>query len=191
GIIPIIQRLQYEAIGFRNCEEYEGYVRCDVGKRIIRPVINPSETFITNIIFYKTYMPPRHLFGYPEAWRDTSVQVNIHDLAGRPIKILESLLLKQVSPPKHLITPYLKHIYFQQRVNGNITLRQYERTLLVTPSTTDLSIFEEHSMLQSDSETKKIELVLTDKYWPHLNFDYFDRVFKSGMYLNVYAVVQG
>ncbi|CAG8816963.1 25281_t:CDS:2, partial [Racocetra persica] len=154
GIIPVIQRLQHEAIGFRNCEEYEGYVRCDIGKRIIRP--------------------------------GTSVQVNIHDLSGRPIRILETLLLKQVSPKKQLITPYLRHIYFQQRFDGNITLRQYERTLLVTPSTTDLSIFEE-----PNPETKKIELVLVDKYWPHLNFDYFDRVFRSGMYLNVYAVVQG
>ncbi|CAG8651636.1 12740_t:CDS:10, partial [Dentiscutata heterogama] len=191
GIIPIIQRLQYQAIGFRNCEEYEGSVRCEIGKRIIRPVMNSSETFITNIIFYKTYMPPRHLFGYPEAWRDTSIQVNIHDLAGRPIRMLETLLLKQVSPKRQLITPNLmRHIHFQQRVDGNITLRQYERTLLVTPSTTDLSMFEEHSELRLNSETKKIELVLVDKYWPHLNFDYLDRVFKHGMYLNVYAVTQ-
>ncbi|CAG8794813.1 7174_t:CDS:2, partial [Racocetra fulgida] len=70
----------YEAVGFRNCEEYEGYVRCDIGKRIIRPV-------------------------------------NIHDLSGRPIRILETLFLKQVCPKKQLITPYLRHIYFQQRVD--------------------------------------------------------------------------
>ncbi|CAG8530195.1 33467_t:CDS:10 [Gigaspora margarita] len=193
GIIPIIQRLQYQTIGFRNCEEYEGTVRCDIGRKIIRPVVknSSSETFITNIIFYKTYMPPRHLFCYPEAWRDTNIQVNIHDLAGRPIRILETLLLKQVNPRRQLITPNLmRHIHFQRRVDGNVTLRQYERTLLVTPSTTDLSIFEEHNELHSNSETKKIELVLIDKYWPHLNFDYLDRVFKHGIYLNVYAVTQ-
>lgn len=193
GIIPIIQRLQYQTIGFRNCEEYEGTVRCDIGRKIIRPVVknSSSETFITNIIFYKTYMPPRHLFCYPEAWRDTNIQVNIHDLAGRPIRILETLLLKQVNPRRQLITPNLmRHIHFQRRVDGNVTLRQYERTLLVTPSTTDLSIFEEHNELHSNSEIKKIELVLIDKYWPHLNFDYLDRVFKHGIYLNVYAVTQ-
>ncbi|RIB12903.1 Glycosyltransferase Family 22 protein [Gigaspora rosea] len=193
GIIPIIQRLQYQTIGFRNCEEYEGTVRCDIGRKIIRPVVknSSSETFITNIIFYKTYMPPRHLFCYPEAWRDTNIQVNIHDLAGRPIRILETLLLKQVNPKRQLITSNLmRHIHFQRRVDGNVTLRQYERTLLVTPSTTDLSIFEEHNELHSNSEIKKIELVLIDKYWPHLNFDYLDRVFKHGIYLNVYAVTQ-
>ncbi len=40
GIIPIMQKLQNQALGFRNCEEIYGYFQCELGKKIIRPGIN-------------------------------------------------------------------------------------------------------------------------------------------------------
>ncbi|CAG8433436.1 1778_t:CDS:10 [Diversispora eburnea] len=194
GIIPIIQKLQYQSLGFKNCEISEEYVQCNFGKRFVRPVRNWSETFITNVIFYKTYMPPRHLFGYPKTWRNTNIQLNIYDLAGKSIQNLEELLLQQVAPKRNLIEPYNSgHIIFQQRLSNNITLRQYERTLLVTPSTTDLSsLFNENYSSESDEKTEfsksnKFGLALIDQQWPHLNLDQIDRVFSNGMFLNVYA----
>ncbi|CAG8471555.1 3280_t:CDS:10 [Acaulospora morrowiae] len=198
GIIPTIQKLQFQAIGFRNCEEFDGCVQCDVGRRFIRPVRNSSETFVTNIIFYKTYMPPRHLFGYPKTWRSTNIQLNIYDLAGGSIQSLEKLISKQVAPKRNSVEAYkTRYITFQQRLSGNVTLRQYERTLLVTPSTTDLSLlFSDRSKSsweqnnQNDSGDNNFELILTDQHWPHLNLDQLDNVFTNGMFLNVYALVR-
>lgn len=39
GTIPIIQKLQYQSIGFKNCEIIEEHVQCNFGKRFVRPGI--------------------------------------------------------------------------------------------------------------------------------------------------------
>ncbi|CAI2167747.1 3886_t:CDS:10 [Funneliformis geosporum] len=130
GIVPIMQKLQNLSLKFRNCDELPGYFQCELGKKLIRPVRNPSETLTTNIIFYKTYMPPRHLLGYPKSWRETNIQVNVYDLAGSPLSDLENLITKQV-PSKSSLTENLwrGHIIFQQNENSNSS-RIFERYLI-------------------------------------------------------------
>nr|CAG8446383.1 13686_t:CDS:10 [Entrophospora candida] len=164
GIVPIMQKLQYQSIGFRNCEEFNNnndyYYQCEIGDKIILPEINSSKRFITNIIFYKTYMPPRHLLGYHKSWRNTNVHVNVFDLAGSPLKFS--------------------------------ALNHYERTLLVTPSTTDLSKLFVDNDGRNDEKSKtitttdinnknKLELELIDQHWPHLNADDINRLFSHGI----------
>ncbi|CAG8509219.1 9143_t:CDS:2, partial [Acaulospora colombiana] len=110
----------------------------------------------------------------------TNIQLNVHDLAGRSIQSLEKLISEQVAPKRNLVELHkTKHIAFQQRLVGNVSFRQYERTLLVTPSTTDLTpLFgDDHSrpFLESGSqhnhEINKPGLMLIDQHWPHLNLD--------------------
>lgn len=82
------------------------------------------------------------------------------------------------------------------------------RTLLVTPSTTDLSsLFNGYDEIHSkylppensksdekqktdSAEFNKFGLVLIDQQWPHLNLDQLDRVLSDGMFLNVYALAR-
>ncbi|CAG8469185.1 9471_t:CDS:10 [Funneliformis mosseae] len=196
GIVPIMQKLQNQALRFKKCEELSGYFQCELGKKFFIPVSDPTETLTTNIIFYKTYMPPRHLLGYPKAWRGTNVQVNVYDLAGSPLSDLENLITKQV-PSKSSLTENLwrEQIIFQQNKNSNNS-RIFERTLLVTPSTTDFSPFfigtynELTSIGYDDNNGKKrMKLKLIEQHWPHVNFDHLDRIFAKGMYLNVYLLV--
>ena len=41
GIVPIMQKLQYQSIGFRNCEKFNNnndhYYQCEIGDKIILP----------------------------------------------------------------------------------------------------------------------------------------------------------
>ncbi|CAJ0639738.1 11655_t:CDS:10 [Entrophospora sp. SA101] len=137
-------------------------------RKTYKTEINSSKRFITNIIFYKTYMPPRHLLGYHKSWRNTNVHVNVFDLAGSPLKFS--------------------------------ALNHYERTLLVTPSTTDLSKLFVDNDGRNDEKSKtitttninnknKLELELIDQHWPHLNADDINRLFSNGMYLDVYLLI--
>ncbi|CAH1756711.1 11337_t:CDS:2 [Entrophospora sp. SA101] len=79
-------------------------------------------------------------------------------------------------------------------------LNHYERTLLVTPSTTDLSKLFVDNDGRNDEKSKtitttninnknKLELELIDQHWPHLNADDINRLFSNGMYLDVYLLI--
>ncbi|PKY14293.1 hypothetical protein RhiirB3_379976 [Rhizophagus irregularis] len=192
GIVPIMQKLQNQSLGFKHCKNINGYFRCELGKKITNPVKNQSEIFTTNIIFYKTYMPPHHLLGYPKSWRGTNIQVNIYDLAGSSLSNLGNLLSEQVLSKSSLVDNIWKgHIIFQQN-NKNST--NFERTLLVTPSTTELSplfieSYNEFISIGDHNGNKKMRLKLIEQQWPHINFDHLDRIIAKGMYLNIYLLI--
>ncbi|CAB4383017.1 unnamed protein product [Rhizophagus irregularis] len=193
GIVPIMQKLQNQSLGFKHCKNINGYFRCELGKKITNPVKNQSEIFTTNIIFYKTYMPPHHLLGYPKSWRGTNIQVNIYDLAGSSLSNLGNLLSEQVLSKSSLVDNIWKgHIIFQQNDNKNST--NFERTLLVTPSTTELSplfieSYNEFISIGDHNGNKKMRLKLIEQQWPHINFDHLDRIIAKGMYLNIYLLI--
>ncbi|EXX71104.1 hypothetical protein RirG_081480 [Rhizophagus irregularis DAOM 197198w] len=187
-----MQKLQNQSLGFKHCKNINGYFRCELGKKITNPVKNQSEIFTTNIIFYKTYMPPHHLLGYPKSWRGTNIQVNIYDLAGSSLSNLGNLLSEQVLSKSSLVDNIWKgHIIFQQN-NKNST--NFERTLLVTPSTTELSplfieSYNEFISIGDHNGNKKMRLKLIEQQWPHINFDHLDRIIAKGMYLNIYLLI--
>ena len=52
GIVPIMQKLQYQSLGFRQCEEYNEYFVCKLGKKITIPGINNLNISLFNIIMY-------------------------------------------------------------------------------------------------------------------------------------------
>ncbi|PKC75822.1 hypothetical protein RhiirA1_495155 [Rhizophagus irregularis] len=192
GIVPIMQKLQNQSLGFKHCKNINGYFRCELGKKITNPVKNQSEIFTTNILFYKTYMPPHHLLGYPKSWRGTNIQVNIYDLAGSSLSNLGNLLSEQVLSKSSLVDNIWKgHIIFQQN-NKNST--NFERTLLVTPSTTELSplfieSYNEFISIGDHNGNKNLRLKLIEQQWPHINFDHLDRIIAKGMYLNIYLLI--
>ena len=37
GIVPIMHQLQNQSLGFRHCEEFNGYCQCKLGKKITNP----------------------------------------------------------------------------------------------------------------------------------------------------------
>ncbi|CAG8480146.1 5028_t:CDS:10 [Ambispora leptoticha] len=174
GIIPVLGKLQHQSMGFHNCvKDYHKHVVCEVTNEF-EPSFNSTEIFHTNVIFYKTFMPPRHLLGYPKAWRESNIQITIHDLAGVALEQLEQELETKVAVNADILDQYAdsQKIVFQERED---ILGHYERTLIVTPSTTILST--SHS------------LKYMDRQWPHLNTDQIDRVLENGLYLNIYQLV--
>ncbi|KAI9313487.1 Alg9-like mannosyltransferase family-domain-containing protein [Dichotomocladium elegans] len=83
GIVPTMMYLQRQSLGVHDCKlTANGEVFCN---------LNDPETAFTdgynvtsNLLFYKTYMAPRHLIGYPNVWEvlRNKPHVRIVDFAG-------------------------------------------------------------------------------------------------------------
>ncbi|KAG9291571.1 hypothetical protein G9A89_021990 [Geosiphon pyriformis] len=183
GIVPMLGKLQYQKMGFKNCIEI-GYrhMGCELVEQM-KSEFNTGNVFHTNIIFYKTFMPPRHLLLYPKPNRATKNQITIHDLAGAPKEEVEKLLRSRLAVKNIHIDryPWRRWAVFKERED---VARVYERTILVTPSTSVLPTSKELSLPLTSNTTKFIDLQLIDWQWPHLNTDHFDRVLSHGLYLN-------
>ncbi|CAG8494406.1 1527_t:CDS:10 [Paraglomus occultum] len=181
GVIPMMAKLQKQSMKFHDCHLRNGgdYTICQLEHKFISPVYkHPSEAYETNILFYKTYMPPRHLLGYPTTWRDSNIQVNVHDLLGSSLEDFDSVLAKHVAVDVTIANTMLPNQVLFKRVatdsrNGSISL--YKRTLVVTPSTTPLP--------------RTVKFSLIDQHWPHVDFDQLDKAFDRGISLNLYLLV--
>ncbi|RKP10088.1 Alg9-like mannosyltransferase family-domain-containing protein [Thamnocephalis sphaerospora] len=111
----------------------------------------------TNVIFYKTYMPPLHLFLQPA---DADASINVTDLAGAPLPQLAEQL--QIGTPVHAAS--------LEAVDGSMFARHkdgsFERTLLVTPAYVDLS-------------SLPVRLARLHAIFPHVNYDDLDKLLAS------------
>ncbi|CAG8530329.1 2832_t:CDS:10 [Ambispora gerdemannii] len=184
GMVPILGRLQHQTMRFHNCvKDSSRHIMCEVTNKFVEPSFNSTEIFHTNIIFYKTFMPPRHLLGYPRAWRESNVRITIHDLAGVALEQLEQELEAKIAVNSDILDQYdSQKIVFRERddISGH-----YERTLIVTPSTTMLSA----TLFVFSNTSTNHSLKYKDRQWPHLNTDQIDRVLENGLYLNIYQLV--
>ncbi|KAF9906614.1 hypothetical protein EC991_000414 [Linnemannia zychae] len=104
-------------------------------------------TFTTRVVFYKTYMPPHHLFGYNASqalahgvqleildWRSKSKEQLVQDLVSKEngeLKTVDRKLL-QAARDKHLGGQ--QAVLFRETQPGS-----YERTVLIAPGTVDFS----------------------------------------------------
>ncbi|KAG9061915.1 alpha 1,2 mannosyltransferase [Linnemannia hyalina] len=143
-----------------------------------------SNTYITKVIFYKTYMPPHHLFGYNESQaRSHGVHLEILDWRNKSKdQLIESLFSEEeraMRVERTLLSAARKeHQQRQQSVLfRQIGPRQYERTVLVAPGTVD---FSEQAF---DNDGTK------DRISRHANFDHLPELMQrplTGLSMNMY-----
>ncbi|KAG0375222.1 hypothetical protein BGX24_009394 [Mortierella sp. AD032] len=151
GLVPAIDLVQKQSLGFHDCQGVGAsldHMLCttDSSKSgMFRS--QDTNMFTTRVVFYKTYMPPHHLFGYNASqafahgvhievldWRSKSKEQLVQDLVtddNGHNKTVDRQLL-QAARDRH--PEGQRVVLFRQSSPG-----QYQRTVLIAPGTVDFS----------------------------------------------------
>ncbi|KAG0367413.1 hypothetical protein BGZ54_003907 [Gamsiella multidivaricata] len=183
GVVPATELVQRQSLGFQDCKPVSStrdHMLC---------LTSPSEqgtlhiedgmSYTTHIIFYKTYLPPHHLFGYSLSaaqshgvnltisdWREKSYRDLLKDLDGTAAK-LDRALLESVRESRGQ-----QAVLF--RKTGPI---HYERTVLIAPATVDFSTEEFYEP--------------RERFSRHANFDHVQVLLqhpRTSLYLNMFYI---
>lgn len=153
GVVPVMRFLNYQTSNIHGC-----YVLKN--EDLTCGLRGEGDNFggyniTTNLVFYKTYMPPQHLLVKPSV--ESGHRINMLDFSSRHedlVKELEQssgIVLRKIKPSE---------IDFAKTDVKNV----YERTLFVTPSFVDLPKISQHRYM----------LIAT--FSPHLSFDDMDKM---------------
>ncbi|KAL7330640.1 alpha 1,2 mannosyltransferase [Mucor circinelloides] len=164
GIVPTMGFLQRQTTGIHDCHVLQnGDLTCTVGAN------NATDTsgfhVTTNLVFYKTYMPPRHLLVDSKNSRHT--HINILDFSSRldeAVAALENssgVVLRRHQPGKI-------EIDFAKTSAPN----SFERTIFISPSFVPLPKVKNHRYLMMAS------------YSPHVGFDDMDKMMERAAEMN-------
>ncbi|KAI8143935.1 Alg9-like mannosyltransferase family-domain-containing protein [Fennellomyces sp. T-0311] len=180
GLVPAMIFLQQQSLGIEGCHVLEnGGLGCQFGE--IDNSRTTGHNVTTHLLFYKTYMPPRHLLGYPKSWENDSDRpnINVQDFGGQ-FEQLQKALENRAGVPFATHSPYMNFAPSKQTDGG------FERTLLVAPSMSMLPKLENGRYL------------LIASFSPHVNFDDIQTLLdlliqgkfsRALMSLNVYIVL--
>ncbi|KAI8973206.1 Alg9-like mannosyltransferase family-domain-containing protein [Mycotypha africana] len=159
GVIPAVGFLQRQTTGLHDCHLVStGDLACTVGETNIETVEYSEFSTTTNMIFYKTYMPPQHLLTTPK--ESKSHHVRVLDFSSN----LEDAVAEMVNRPG--VT--LRHTKTTMEVDfAKSSDTEFERTLLVIPGFVPLPKVEGHRYL------------LMATFGPHLSFDDMDKVMEN------------
>ncbi|KAF9581785.1 alpha 1,2 mannosyltransferase [Lunasporangiospora selenospora] len=211
GVVPSIALVQEQSLGFQNCQPVApngDHIYCITNPSHTGEFhTNDSNSYSTHVIFYKTYMPPLHLFGYNmrQSQEGHKVAVKISDWREKDRQeLLVALGVATAEQPKERFESnideakdfvpqgenervtrvdqdLLKKVKAQTDGQGvlfrKVAPRQYERTVLIAPATVDLS-------QENIFETR-------DALWPHANFDHLSEIVKkplSSLFMHVYYI---
>ncbi|KAI7869953.1 Alg9-like mannosyltransferase family-domain-containing protein [Spinellus fusiger] len=118
GLVPTLSYLQQQYTGIQGCEQTPvGGLTCHLDFKAKKPRSDYNVT--THFVFYKTYMPPRHLLAYPTLWKDTILNLR----GGVPLN------------------QYHRHRNIIDFVPSD-EINTFERTLLIAPELADLPVLE-------------------------------------------------
>ncbi|KAH8550887.1 Alg9-like mannosyltransferase family-domain-containing protein [Umbelopsis sp. PMI_123] len=163
GVVPAVIHVGEQSKHLHGCDIVTGiYAMCESTSgndlNATQPIGNTS--LVTNLVFYKTFMPPRHLMAYPHEWRDSAnIVINVIDLAGGPIDKVKAALEFQTYIPMELVPADTSKPIFIYKPSTDT----YERTLLIMPGTANQPI-----------ESDRLQRIA--RFWPHVNFDDIDKV---------------
>ncbi|KAG2224178.1 hypothetical protein INT45_001296 [Circinella minor] len=154
GLVPAMIFLQQQSLGIEGCHVLDSsLLGCNFGEVENSSTSNYDVT--TYLLFYKTYMPPRHFLGYPNSWENNpdKPNINIHDFGGQFEPFYEALQERSGIPfTSH--SPYMNFAPSKDKVE-----KEFERTLIVAPSMALLPKLENGRYL------------LLSSFTPHVNFD--------------------
>ncbi|KAG0258089.1 alpha 1,2 mannosyltransferase [Actinomortierella ambigua] len=191
GVTPAIAELQTQALGITNCQTIplrsgstSSHVGCDTNtspKGIYHLNRNGNETYITHTIYYKTYMPPYHLYGLNEQDAENhGIKLEISDWRTKDREELIKALseIPAAKDPNHRL---LIEEAFVENPNKALFFESapgiYWRNVLIAPSTVDLS----------DQPFYNTRLSFT----PHANLDHMDVILQrpfSSFSMNIYYI---
>ncbi|KAG2206288.1 hypothetical protein INT47_007302 [Mucor saturninus] len=179
GLIPAMDLLYHQTSGLHDCHVLKsGDLTCTSGASNLNMDYN-GLNITTNLLFYKTYMPPRHLLVIPKD--NGGNRVNVFDFSSDLDKVVEQLekssgvILRRHQAGKH-------EVDFAKTGIPNV----YERTIFITPSFVTLPKIHQHRYL------------LMTTYTPHISFDDVDKMMEraaetnspeSQMNLNVFLIL--
>ncbi|KAG2230630.1 hypothetical protein INT48_005898 [Thamnidium elegans] len=179
GLVSSMGFLNRQTNGLHDCYVLQNDdLSCAVGSPNLK---TKSDQFniTTNLVFYKTYMPPRHLLVIPK--ENDNSHVNIFDFASHLDQVVEQL-------EKSSGVTLRRHDTGKPEVDfaKTSTRNAFERTLFITPSFVSLPKIPHHRYM------------LLTTYSPHMSFDDIDKMIEmasetnspeSQMNLNVFLIL--
>ncbi|CEP12647.1 hypothetical protein [Parasitella parasitica] len=164
GIVPAMGFLQRQTTSIHDCHVLDnGDLTCTVGAN------NTSDTngfdVTTNLVFYKTYMPPRHLL--VDSLKNKNTHINIFDFSSR----LDEVVTKLESSPGVVLRKHQSGKPEIDFAKTNIP-NAFERTIFILPSFIPLPKVENHRYLMMAS------------YSPHIGFDDMDKMMEGASEMN-------
>ncbi|KAI8579222.1 hypothetical protein K450DRAFT_243350 [Umbelopsis ramanniana AG] len=181
GVVPAVIHVGEQSKYIDGCDlTFGAYAICESASEDTSNITTLSAgnlSLVTNLVFYKTFMPPRHLIAYPHHWRDSAnIVINVIDLAGGPIDKVTSVLESQTYIPRAWIPEDTSKSVFVYKPSTYA----FERTLLIMPGTAKPPV-----------ENHRLQRVA--QFWPHVNFDDIDKVIGAPSWeaisLSVYLLV--
>ncbi|KAI7900853.1 Alg9-like mannosyltransferase family-domain-containing protein [Cokeromyces recurvatus] len=166
GIVPAMGFLQRQTTNIHDCHILDsGDLSCTIGLSNLTNIGENPFNVTTNIVFYKTYMPPRHLLVIPK--ENGNNHINIFDYSSQLNKTIAQLNNSPgVALRRH--TKGKPQIEFAKSTTEN----SYERTLFVVPSFVPLPKLNNRRYL------------LMATYSPHVSFDDMDAMFERAAETN-------
>ncbi|KAF8950240.1 hypothetical protein BGZ46_004648, partial [Entomortierella lignicola] len=147
GIVPAIALVQHQSLGFQDCKKIPSntdQVLCLSNTSGLFH-IEDGNTYNTHVIFYKTYMPPHHLFGYnPESAQSHGVVLKISDWREKSRSELLGDIVASVGNQAIGIDRDLVTGTHGQKGQQAVLFRKtgptlFNRTILIAPATVDFS----------------------------------------------------
>ncbi|KAI8877059.1 glycosyltransferase family 22 protein [Backusella circina FSU 941] len=168
GIIPVLSLLQHQKSVIHNCHALDtSDLSCFLGGNESQQQYNLT----TNIIFYKTYMPPRHLLVINDEHN-----VNVMDFSSRYDDMLATLNQQQGVVLR-------RHEHNEISFAKTHLPNHYTRTFFVVPSYVPLPKLDNKRYM------------LMGSYSPHVSFDDMDSIMQSDKspesqtYLNAFLIL--
>ncbi|KAG0223186.1 hypothetical protein BGX31_008650 [Mortierella sp. GBA43] len=153
GLVPAIDLVQHQALGFRDWHSRD----------------RNGISYSTRVIFYKTYMPPQHLFGYSSQFVETQrVNLTVMDWRAKSqddlLKDLKSITTESGANVDQTLLKNLREQRGQQAVLfREIQPEVFERTILIAPATIDFSsqdFYETRDWISWHADFDRIEVIL-------------------------------
>ncbi|KAG0249466.1 alpha 1,2 mannosyltransferase [Mortierella polycephala] len=155
GLVPAMDIVQHQALGFQNCQEISSVQHVgDHMSCVTYPTekgrfhVDDGMSYTTHVVFYKTYMPPHHLFGFnSEIAQARGVALKISDWREKSrAQLLVDLDVGVESQGSSRVDRTLLKIAREQEIRGQRAvlyrktgLAQFERTILIAPSTVNFT----------------------------------------------------
>ncbi|KAF9170573.1 hypothetical protein BGX21_011089 [Mortierella sp. AD011] len=145
--------------------------------------VEDGMTYNTHVIFYKTYMPPHHLFGYnPNAAQSHGVTLTISDWREKTrAELLQDITVSTTNHTLKVNKDLLRSAHEKSGQQAvlfqEIEPARFERIILIAPATVDFSN-------EDFYETR-------DSFSCHANFDHMDIILKrpiTSLFMNVYYI---
>ncbi|KAI9470869.1 MAG: Alg9-like mannosyltransferase family-domain-containing protein [Benjaminiella poitrasii] len=166
GIVPAMDFLQRQTTNVHDCSILDsGDLTCLVSPSNLTSVTDNTFNVTTNFIFYKTYMPPRHLLVIPK--ENGENHINLFDYSSR----LDEAIAKLDESPGVILRRHTTGKPEIDFAKSNVE-DSYERTLFVVPSFVPLPRLQNRRYL------------LMATYSPHVGFDDMNQMFERATETN-------